>query len=145
RGCDAFSPACSFFFQAEDGIRDFHVTGVQTCALPICVIAKNRVRLVHHVPKSGKHLLLAIMKGRFEHDVLLRLIGPPSSKGNRSTRLDKLTKPDVLLPDSANVPRRWRALHVVSEDLSIMLYVWSSPGISPVSRATRSVTVIITN
>src|SRR5690606_40640586 len=28
-----------FFFQAEDGIRDFHVTGVQTCALPISVIA----------------------------------------------------------------------------------------------------------
>src|SRR5690606_40555945 len=27
-----------FFFQAEDGIRDFHVTGVQTCALPIFVI-----------------------------------------------------------------------------------------------------------
>src|SRR5690606_39873126 len=24
-----------FFFQAEDGILDFHVTGVQTCALPI--------------------------------------------------------------------------------------------------------------
>src|SRR5690606_39734624 len=24
-----------FFFQAEDGIRAFHVTGVQTCALPI--------------------------------------------------------------------------------------------------------------
>src|SRR5690606_40152502 len=24
-----------FFFQAEDGIRGFHVTGVQTCALPI--------------------------------------------------------------------------------------------------------------
>src|SRR5690625_6107316 len=26
-----------FFFQAEDGIRDGHVTGVQTCALPILV------------------------------------------------------------------------------------------------------------
>src|SRR5690606_40349251 len=25
-----------FFFQADDGIRYFHVTGVQTCALPIC-------------------------------------------------------------------------------------------------------------
>src|SRR5215469_15907028 len=25
-----------FFFQAEDGIRDLYVTGVQTCALPIC-------------------------------------------------------------------------------------------------------------
>src|SRR5256885_8588663 len=28
-------PRCSFFFQAEDGIRDYKVTGVQTCALPI--------------------------------------------------------------------------------------------------------------
>src|SRR5207253_4894652 len=28
-----------FFFQAEDGIRDGHVTGVQTCALPICIAA----------------------------------------------------------------------------------------------------------
>src|SRR5438874_9991202 len=26
---------CIFFFQAEDGIRDLYVTGVQTCALPI--------------------------------------------------------------------------------------------------------------
>src|SRR5476649_1142535 len=26
-----------FFFQAEDGIRDHCVTGVQTCALPICI------------------------------------------------------------------------------------------------------------
>src|SRR5215475_13980294 len=31
------STSCTlfFFFQAEDGIRDFHVIGVQTCALPI--------------------------------------------------------------------------------------------------------------
>src|SRR3982751_7062704 len=28
---------CFFFFQAEDGIRDLIVTGVQTCALPICL------------------------------------------------------------------------------------------------------------
>src|SRR3989454_6400748 len=27
-----------FFFQAEDGIRDYKVTGVQTCALPIYVL-----------------------------------------------------------------------------------------------------------
>src|SRR5690606_40319382 len=31
----------SFFFQAEDGIRDFHVTGVQTCALPISPVDKS--------------------------------------------------------------------------------------------------------
>src|SRR5690606_40819084 len=31
-----------FFFQAEDGIRAFHVTGVQTCALPICAAHVKR-------------------------------------------------------------------------------------------------------
>src|SRR5690625_6250357 len=30
-----------FFFQAEDGIRDGHVTGVQTCALPIFGVKLN--------------------------------------------------------------------------------------------------------
>src|SRR5207245_4263968 len=31
-----------FFFQAEDGIRDATVTGVQTCALPISILADQR-------------------------------------------------------------------------------------------------------
>src|SRR3989454_10490994 len=35
-----------FFFQAEDGIRDYKVTGVQTCALPIWVKESNRLELV---------------------------------------------------------------------------------------------------
>src|SRR3989442_5738861 len=35
---DAVVPCFSFFFQAEDGIRDADVTGVQTCALPICLV-----------------------------------------------------------------------------------------------------------
>ena len=33
-----------FFFQAEDGIRDVAVTGVQTCALPICLM-KNKFEI----------------------------------------------------------------------------------------------------
>src|SRR5699024_11887432 len=33
---------CYFFFQAEDGIRDRNVTGVQTCALPISLRAAPR-------------------------------------------------------------------------------------------------------
>src|ERR671935_2169134 len=33
---DVNRDVCFFFFQAEDGIRDTSVTGVQTCALPIC-------------------------------------------------------------------------------------------------------------
>src|SRR3712207_7681365 len=32
-----------FFFQAEDGIRDIGVTGVQTCALPISAVGKGVV------------------------------------------------------------------------------------------------------
>src|SRR5690606_40796793 len=42
------------FFQAEDGIRDFHVTGVQTCALPICHALADEeldvLRIVMRVP-----------------------------------------------------------------------------------------------
>src|SRR5258706_6531953 len=34
-GTDSYCPL--FFFQAEDGIRDWSVTGVQTCALPISI------------------------------------------------------------------------------------------------------------
>src|SRR3989454_10775800 len=37
---------CFFFFQAEDGIRDYKVTGVQTCALPI--LNPNRATKVLH-------------------------------------------------------------------------------------------------
>src|SRR2546430_4951274 len=36
-GAMTSSRCCFFFFQAEDGIRDLTVTGVQTCALPISV------------------------------------------------------------------------------------------------------------
>src|SRR6266566_10094298 len=35
-----------FFFQAEDGIRDYKVTGVQTCALPIFVHAGIALTLI---------------------------------------------------------------------------------------------------
>src|SRR5437667_8972600 len=34
-----------FFFQAEDGIRDRDVTGVQTCALPICITTAQLLAL----------------------------------------------------------------------------------------------------
>src|SRR2546430_15242649 len=37
--------SCTFFFQAEDGIRDLTVTGVQTCALPILLPAEASAKL----------------------------------------------------------------------------------------------------
>src|SRR5690606_40583057 len=41
-----------FFFQAEDGIRDFHVTGVQTCALPIYSIIWS-ARVMPEIPRDN--------------------------------------------------------------------------------------------
>ena len=41
---------CVFFFQAEDGIRDDLVTGVQTCALPIYY--RRVVSLIERVERS---------------------------------------------------------------------------------------------
>src|SRR2546426_12820632 len=43
-----------FFFQAEDGIRDYKVTGVQTCALPI-----SKESEPVFLPARGKELRLA--------------------------------------------------------------------------------------
>src|SRR5215510_15204184 len=44
-----------FFFQAEDGIRDGHVTGVQTCALPIFpALTSARVNLNEPLKEGGR-------------------------------------------------------------------------------------------
>src|SRR2546427_9649402 len=45
-----------FFFQAEDGIRDLTVTGVQTCALPICPISPDPFPLVRMAASLCKSL-----------------------------------------------------------------------------------------
>src|SRR5258708_14623889 len=47
-----------FFFQAEDGIRDDLVTGVQTCALPICIeILEDKTQ---SVPVRNEHVHLFV-------------------------------------------------------------------------------------
>src|SRR5690625_6980785 len=38
-----------FFFQAEDGIRDGHVTGVQTCALPISAFITSELKTAFQI------------------------------------------------------------------------------------------------
>src|SRR2546422_7402479 len=43
-----------FFFQAEDGIRDVAVTGVQTCALPICRCADRKSCVLPHGQYSSR-------------------------------------------------------------------------------------------
>src|SRR5207249_8228011 len=43
-----------FFFQAEDGIRDRNVTGVQTCALPICGHSNDQLAEVASLQHSDE-------------------------------------------------------------------------------------------
>src|SRR6266702_7301336 len=50
---DARCTSFFFFFQAEDGIRDGHVTGVQTCALPILIGPKQPHALSFPHPGKG--------------------------------------------------------------------------------------------
>src|SRR2546430_11315761 len=56
---DSWKDVVFFFFQAEDGIRDLTVTGVQTCALPIYVdvVEPDDGQLPGHVdPGAGRGL-----------------------------------------------------------------------------------------
>src|SRR5262249_56240181 len=43
-----------FFFQGEDGIRDWSVTGVQTCALPISLERLDIVEFVPNVIRAAR-------------------------------------------------------------------------------------------
>src|SRR5688572_2777966 len=77
-----------FFFQAEDGIRDLTVTGVQTCALPICAGA---------APPEGPHLRLGVHLPRPEDAALRGLRGAPGrvSRLSRQPALRVLRFPQV--------------------------------------------------
>src|SRR5207248_7441467 len=83
-----------FFFQAEDGIRDRTVTGVQTCALPISAPARSsraahlddswdrrkalRAQLAKNVPALQE-------RARQTHEIVRQLLAP----GNQEKRSEE--------------------------------------------------------
>src|SRR5690606_40425561 len=96
------------FFQAEDGIRDFHVTGVQTCALPI--YSNVDLDIIHGLA-SGDNL--AIMK-------LYKLYFPPIAKmvinnqGSKEEAQDIFQETVMVLYDRVRseerrVGKEWRS------------------------------------
>src|SRR5947209_12118128 len=81
-----------FFFQAEDGIRDIGVTGVQTCALPICTLDMELWGKDEHLRgivspvfynKSGEQIAAP---DQF-HDAILRVTAAVCCCGCRHTHL----------------------------------------------------------
>src|SRR2546429_5287277 len=57
-------PGSVFFFQAEDGIRDVAVTGVQTCALPICPENRSTLKCIQYTRKLQSRIWRALSRSR---------------------------------------------------------------------------------
>src|SRR5260370_10846043 len=77
----------NFFLQAEDGIRDSSVTGVQTCALPICTIGNNSPimsrREFWFSPQLGVNLISKLqhpLSGTQDFEVSDIALGEPDAK-----------------------------------------------------------------
>src|SRR5690606_40947448 len=66
-----------FFFQAEDGIRDFHVTGVQTCALPISDFQYT------NFPLKVKPVSLPLSNGSITNFLYLKFLAMSKTPFNR--------------------------------------------------------------
>src|SRR6266511_5020342 len=95
-----------FLFQAEDGIRDFHVTGVQTCALPIWLMRAMTDRL-------GCDPGLAVAYRR-AHEAYLA----------RRARLGDV--PEIARISAGGMPARVKCLHVL-----VAHALAAGPGVNP--------------
>src|SRR2546421_9407918 len=97
-----------FFFQAEDGIRDLIVTGVQTCALPI----SSRRRHTRSDRDWSSDVCSSDLELQSRSDLVCRLLLVTGVQDRKSTRLksshdqisyavlclDKISIPSRLLP-----------------------------------------------
>src|SRR5204862_4138285 len=82
-----------FFFQAEDGIRDLYVTGVQTCALPISAVrfqiisALNKIHQFHPEIELDTQLLETVLAaeimGHYRSYQILELLRIPGRSEER--------------------------------------------------------------
>src|SRR2546422_1039771 len=98
-----------FFFQAEDGIRDVAVTGVQTCALPICL---PEVQLGVLPAAGGCQRLPRLIGARAALDMILAGKVERAQKAFRLGVVDELVPPPILQDITIAAARRmadgWR-------------------------------------
>src|SRR5256885_8546498 len=76
-----------FFFQAEDGIRDYKVTGVQTCALPISAPAKKTKTASGLSEAISERLAWNSVVGKGT-GISLTMVPPPLVKPSRKADID---------------------------------------------------------
>src|SRR6266496_4570634 len=68
-----------FFFQAEDGIRDLYVTGVQTCALPI-----SDLWVLEHGDETGRRGMNVLCSGAERHATSTVRLTPAAKSSSSS-------------------------------------------------------------
>ena len=90
-----------FFFQAEDGIRDWSVTGVQTCALPIFLKTPERIAALAII--MGLSLMVYTLAQRQVRHAL--------DQANE-TLLDQRKRP-TQTPSLRWILQRFQAIHLV--------------------------------
>src|SRR2546425_11132854 len=90
-----------FFFQAEDGIRDKLVTGVQTCALPICEPLRDRVERAGPLPpRLAMKLLQEVawaLGSAHQRGVIHRDVKPDNIMIERATERARVTDFGIAL------------------------------------------------
>src|SRR5438093_13095936 len=98
-----------FFFQAEDGIRDWSVTGVQTCALPIArALALGGRRHIGDGRREHQWVALPVRRGPTGLDVHLRV-----HEEHLATPVEGIERVVGLRQGGKPVPRRGAELIVV--------------------------------
>src|SRR5207253_5792061 len=93
-----------FFFQAEDGIRDGHVTGVQTCALPILLL----LCLLSDVG-SGDAPTRLLPGSHLKMPALLRPAGERGLPGAYADQSSEIPLPDVARSEERRVGKERRS------------------------------------
>src|SRR3712207_6098988 len=95
-----------FFFQAEDGIRDIGVTGVQTCALPICGLRYDMERMKRETENVGYPIL-----------PLVHQLQDAAGEAGRYVHWGATTQ-DIM--DTATVLQLRAALDLVAQDIEAL-------------------------
>src|SRR5258708_28418370 len=109
-----------FFFQAEDGIRDDLVTGVQTCALPICSRARRRASTAAEVLAPAEKLF--VERGCCRETMNMVLVGAEFALARSETVLGDFCVPSLEI---AGPGGHWvevsRAIGAPSAEVQTML------------------------